>query len=118
MVARPVCPVGVPARLFNSNVTCTGESDGFTRATPVCIEPICPALMLPTDSTNKRNALVEGDAGTPASGTVMPSRRYEKIRTPDGVLVPFPGITRTQPVCNVEGVLAARSTLELRGAMV
>ncbi len=92
----PVKPVDEPSSLVTSNVTFAELDDPFAMANPVRVEPIPP---LPgAVSTYIRKAVPVGFAGTLASVIVTLLFRYEKTVKADGVAVPDPGVTRTEPV--------------------
>jgi hypothetical protein len=55
-------------------------------------------LKFPDVSAYIRNAELLETAGTPACVSVIPPTVYEKIRFPEGVILPLSGVTITDPV--------------------
>src|SRR5687767_554942 len=111
-----VTPVDVPSSFVRVKVTIATVVDGLAIASPVWMDPTAPRLKSPARAAYSRNALADADAETPASATVTPPDRKEKITTPEGT-APLPGTMRTEPPKIVAPAPELVSFWELRAGM-
>src|SRR5262245_21412470 len=90
MTSVPTNPVEDPSSLLSSSVTVTAFPEVFTTAMPVLTDDEA--------STSSRKAVPASTDGAPASVTVVPSFRNEKMTSAEGAVVLGAGTRRTEPL--------------------
>ena len=96
-----VNPEEIPSSVVSSKMAVVAADDVFAIARPDRRDPIAPGV--PATSAYIRNAVLLGDADTPASVTLTPWLDPEKITSPDALKLFASRTRRTDPTESAAG---------------